>query len=194
LIFPSSAAVYGVTPDAPIDTDQPLNPVSNYGISKRSAENLIQAEARERGLSAAIVRFFSIYGPGLRKQLLWDTCVKATRGELDFFGTGDETRDWIHVQDASRLVLTLSAANHAGITPLVLNGGAGVRATVRQSVEKIFAELGIVHPPRFSGKIREGDPRYFHANVGPALRLGWEPRHTWQRGFEEYVAWYKTGQ
>ena len=49
----------------------------------------------------SIIRLFSVYGNGLKKQLLWDACNKIinAKTEVEFWGTGEETRDFIHVDD-----------------------------------------------------------------------------------------------
>ena len=101
LVYPSSAAVYGHAVQLPMQEDGPLRPVSPYGVHKKFAEDLIRSHCVMFGLRASIVRLFSIYGEGFRKQLLWDACRKLLAGEREFFGIGDETRDWLHVDDAS---------------------------------------------------------------------------------------------
>jgi len=62
------------------------------------------------------VRLFSIYGVGLRKQLLWDGCRKLMAADLVFSGTGHETRDWLHVEDAATLLIR-SRDNGLGFLP-----------------------------------------------------------------------------
>src|SRR4030095_13057401 len=76
LIYPSSAAVYGVVKQAPIGESSPIAPVSPYGLHKAMAEELCSTQSKHFGLRCAIVRFFSVYGPGSRKQLLWDLAQK----------------------------------------------------------------------------------------------------------------------
>ena len=72
LVYPSSAGVYGAKDDRPIKESDTPNPISPYGYHKRIAEDLLASYSRNYGTRVAIVRFFSIYGPGLTKQLLWD--------------------------------------------------------------------------------------------------------------------------
>src|SRR4051812_38158698 len=110
MVLPSSAGVYGHCETMPISIDTPLRPTSPYGFHKKMAEELCQSYARNFDVRCAIVRLFSVYGVGLRKQLLWDACQKISGNELEFFGTGKETRDWIHVDDAAALLIL--AAGH----------------------------------------------------------------------------------
>ena len=72
LIVASSAAVYGADHLGPIPEDAVLTPMSPYGQHKLMMEQLCQSYARSFGIRSAVVRLFSVYGPNLRKQLLWD--------------------------------------------------------------------------------------------------------------------------
>ena len=51
------------------------------------------------------MRFFSIYGPGLKKQLIWDAINKFKKKDFTFYGTGDEIRSWMFVDDAIKLII-----------------------------------------------------------------------------------------
>src|SRR6185312_5873943 len=114
LVVPSSAAVYGAVRQIPINESGPRNPISPYGVHKKIAEDLCYSYARHFGARIALVRFFSVYGAGLRKQLLWDACNKLVVGDGRFGGHGNEVRDWLHIEDAARLLI--AAAQHAAPT------------------------------------------------------------------------------
>lgn len=189
LVYPSSAGVYGVVHDLPIRESAPLHPVSPYGVHKRMAEELCVARSRHFGLRASIVRFFSVYGPGLRKQLLWDAC---TRGHADpqspFHGSGREVRDWLHVRDA--VTLLLAAGEHADATCPIVNGGTGVATPVMEVLGELYRALGIAVPPTFSGHPRPGDPPGYAADVAAARNWGWTPQIAWREGVREYAQWF----
>lgn len=194
LVYPSSAGVYGAKPDAPIAEDSIPNPISPYGYTKRMAEELIECYARSYGVKAAIVRFFSIYGPGLTKQLLWDASGKLldnAGGTATFWGTGEETRDWISGNDAAALIMTVAQAAVAQ-NFLVVNGASGERVTVRTVLQMLRAELGGECEIAFNGQVREGDPRFYHASMLEAQALGWRPGTTLAQGLGEYVQWLKA--
>src|SRR6202011_562447 len=103
----SSAAVYGAHGPGPIPETCPLLPVSPYGSHERYAEELCLLAARRYGLGCAIIRFFSLYGAGRRKQILWDIGRKLIDNPpgIQLFGSGEETRDFVYVEDAVELVL-----------------------------------------------------------------------------------------
>jgi UDP-glucose 4-epimerase len=192
LVYPSSAAVYGVADRMPMPEDLPMRPASPYGMHKRMAEELVFEHARFFRLRCAVVRLFSIYGEGFRKQLLWDACRRIQANEAEFFGTGDETRDWLHVSDAAALLV--EAARHAGPQCAVVNGGSGESVTVRDVVSELFGLMGRSDRPVFRGTPRPGDPLHYHADMRRALAWGWKPGIGWREGLARYVAWFRAQQ
>jgi UDP-glucose 4-epimerase len=189
VVLVSSAAVYGDCETLPIAESTCLLPVSPYGVHKQLAEELLRAHGRLHGTRGAIVRFFSLYGPGLQKQLLWDACGKATRGERRFSGTGQELRDWLHVDDACALLDAVAAVATPSVP--VYNGAAGVGVTVAEVLGQVYRLLEVALPPEFDGVVRAGDPRHYVADIGRARALGWTPRLGLAQGLAEYVAWFR---
>jgi UDP-glucose 4-epimerase len=189
IVLASSGAVYGEAPALPIPETAALNPVSPYGVHKRMAEDLCRMYGAQFGIAAVVVRFFSAYGEGLRKQLLWDACRRVAGGHHDFAGTGEEVRDWLHVSDVAALVFLAQEAASAHCP--VLNGGTGVGASVSQIVEEIYAAFGAAGGPRFTGRRRPGDPTAYIADISALGRLGWKPTVAWKQGVRAYVSWFK---
>lgn len=189
IAYPSSAGVYGAVQKLPIAETDPLTPGSPYGVHKRMAEELFASYAAHFGIHAAVVRLFSVYGAGLRKQLLWDASRKIMAGENGFFGTGDEIRDWLHVEDAAGLLII--AAGHASIDCPIVNGGSGVGVTVREMLMDLFACFGRTEPPVFSGTGRGGDPAGYIADISLVQTWGWQPKVGRQEGVRAYAAWFK---
>jgi UDP-glucose 4-epimerase len=187
VVLMSSAAVYGDADNWPTPETSRLGPVSPYGVHKRMCEELCTSYGRNYGVATAILRLFSVYGPGLRKQLMWDACRKARGGEPVFGGTGDEERDWLHVDDAAALVV--AASTHASTDAPAFNGGSGMGVRVRDVVGQICRELG-APSPQFSGISRVGDPQRYVADITRARELGWAPRIDITRGVSQYVAWF----
>jgi UDP-glucose 4-epimerase len=192
LVYPSSAAVYGIAEQFPMEENSPLRPASPYGVHKKIAEELVCEHARLFGLKCSVVRLFSIYGVEFRKQLLWDACRRISASDSEFFGTGDETRDWLHVSDAARLLVAM--ADHASSDCPVVNGGYGVSVPVREVVTELFRLMGRSDLPTFCGTQRAGDPLHYHADMQQALNLGWIPEIGWREGFASYVDWFKKVQ
>lgn len=191
IAYPSSAGVYGIVQKLPITESDALSPVSPYGIHKCLAESICKSYASNFGVSVAVVRLFSVYGVGLRKQLLWDASQKIINGVNGYSGTGQEIRDWLHVEDAASLLIT--AAEHASATCPTVNGGSGVGISVQEVVTRLFALFGCDDVPNFSGIARKGDPPGYVADVSMIKQWGWNEKMNCRDGFREYVDWVKRG-
>lgn len=193
LIYPSSAGVYGAKADSPIREIDRLTPLSPYGYHKKLVEELCESYSRTFGLKVAIVRFFSIYGPNLRKQLLWDASEKLSHADREavFSGSGGETRDWINIEDATELILKVGSSDEQFIT---LNGACGSRVTIGEVLSILKSHLGVSVRIKFDNEQRRGDPRFYHADITKAKCLGWSPRVGLSDGIRQYVDWYNGSE
>lgn len=190
LVYPSSGAVYGQAAGRPGQRDGKISPLSPYGRHKAEAEALIRAAARARGLRAVIVRLFSVYGPGLRKQLLWDACTRFQHGQTEFFGTGEERRDFVEIGDVVDLLLL--ARNAADPAVPVLDGGTGQGVTVCDLLTELAGRFGPLPDLTFLHRGRPGDPSEMIADPSAAFGLGWRPRVALQAGIGRYADWFQT--
>jgi UDP-glucose 4-epimerase len=190
IVFPSSASVYGKVQVSPIAEEDPLAPISPYGVHKKIAEELFLSYVAQYDLSVSILRLFSIYGCGLQKQLLWDACEKMKKGYYVFGGTGEEVRDWLNVYDAARLISALAGSTVSGVR--ILNGGTGTGVRVRDVLAQVSESLGIPGSKiAFSGNTRAGDPSVYVADTSRVSELGWMPRVNWKQGVADYAIWWK---
>ncbi len=193
LIFLSSAAVYGASHRGPIREDAHLLPISPYGLHKGMAEELAVGWARLFDLDVAVLRLFSVYGPGIRKQLLWDV-TRRLCGEpaaIELFGTGDELRDFLYVDDAVRLIGLLAGAGRPD-QPVLLNGGCGQACSVSSVARHLCDALEVETRVGFNGVLREGDPRSLVADIGAARALGFCPRVGLAEGLAHFAAWTRS--
>jgi UDP-glucose 4-epimerase len=190
VVFLSSAAVYGQVDEGIINENTTLNPISPYGIHKVMGESLCQMYGLHYGISSSVLRLFSMYGRGLRKQLLWDACTKASRGEAEFAGTGDETRDWLDMVDAAELIF-LAVKQASPLCPIA-NGGTGEAPRIRAVLEELFLRLGVQGAPHFTGVVRSGDPKHYRAGISVAKRWGWVPKVSWREGIRAYAEWFRN--
>lgn len=190
VVIASSAAVYGDQGEVDITESATRSPVSPYGFNKMLSENLSDSYSRFFGVQASVVRLFSVYGDGLRKQLLWDAMCKFSRKEYQFFGTGHEMRDWIHVDDASRLLRLAATAKQASYE--IYNGGH-THATTREVLAKLAILAGAPVEPVFNNETHIGNPRRLAANCRHACRqLEWAPIVGIDDGLARYAAWFKV--
>ena len=192
LIVASSAAVYGAEYSGPIAEDAVPIPMSPYGQHKLMMEQLCRSYAVTFGLRSTVARLFSVYGPHLRKQLLWDVCSRLQNGErtLVLGGTGAEVRDWTDVRDVVRLFAKIAELPQRE-NYQIINGGSGHGTTVADIAGMLVKSWGGDIAVQFSGSVRTGDP---FSLIADDTRLQSES-FVWKipvtRGLADYVAWFK---
>lgn len=191
----SSAAVYGANHDGAIAEDTSPTPYSPYGAHKFMMEELCRSYAANFGMSVVLPRLFSVYGSGLKKQLLWDLCCKlASGGSVELGGTGDELRDWIDVRDVTEALGRLP--NLASVQAPVINVASGLASSVREITRYVVAAWeksdGKSQTVSFNGRSRPGDPFSLVADTAKmrALKIGGILPVA--QGIAEYVAWYRA--
>jgi len=194
LVVASSAAIYGDTGGAPADESRQPAPVSPYGYHKLMMEHLCREYSRVFGLHTAVLRMFSVYGEGLRKQLLWDCSVKLMQQteSIVLGGTGEELRDWIHVDDAVRMMHR--AAQLASVECPLFNGGSGIAFPVREMVQLLSRCLGRSVEVRFSAISRSGDPPVLVADAVRSSAAGISCRIPLAVGVQRYADWFKVAR
>lgn len=186
----SSAAVYGNPKTLPITEDVPLSPLSPYGWHKKQAEELVTEYARFFGLKTCSLRLFSVYGPGLRKQLFWDLHVKIMQAsEIELWGTGNESRDFIYIDDVVKAMeFTLEKADFKGECINVADG----EETSVNYIAKLFQQN---HYKQFSfvfgGQQSPGYPINWCADISKIKAFGFQPKTTLTQGLENYISWVK---
>lgn len=184
----SSAAVYGNPTRLPITEDTAGRPVSPYGQHKLMAETLCQEYYQHFGIATCSLRIFSAYGPGLRKQLLWDVFQKSQQGhQLALFGTGQESRDFIFVADIVRAIVLVM--EHGTCDGRAYNLASGVETTVRTLVTELLGQLSYQGHVTFSGAGRSGDPINWRADISRLTELGFSAAFTIPEGVQHYVKW-----
>jgi len=168
LSFASSAAVYGDRHDQPIREDSLTHPLSPYGHHKLMMEENARFWSRSFGVRTAVVRLFSVYGPGLQKQLVHELCsrIAGARSQLVLSGTGNESRDWVWIEDAASMMIDLGML--ASQQCPTFNGCTGVATSVAEVASRIADAWGVKVEVTFDGYVRSGDPAHL---VGDTERL-----------------------
>jgi len=191
VVLASSAAVYGSGYPGPIPASALPQPYSPYGHHKRMAEQLALAYAENFGLRLTVLRLFSIYGPGIRKQLLFDICTQLAEGNgpVRLGGTGLETRDWCHVADAVHAMTALAAPAAGQVETLNLGSGQGL--AIRDVASRLVAVWGGARQIVFSGHSRPGDP-FSLISAPDSLPPGFVPRIEVTAGFVGFVDWFRA--
>jgi len=190
VVHTSTAGVYGEGSRQPIAEDDPTVPVSPYGISKLTAELYVSAYARLYGLRTANLRLFSVYGPRLRKQVIYDLMVKIRENprELFIYGDGSQVRDFNHVANVVQALLVV--AERARLDGDVYNVASGESLTIRELAATLCERMGA--SPRFvySGDVRPGEAQRWHADMMRLKTLGYEPKMGIVAGLTDTVRWF----
>lgn len=192
LIFLSSAAVYGNADELPIFEDKEPAPISPYGLHKKMCEEIGLYYKDHYGFDISILRIFSVYGPGLKKQLIWDMFQKYTNtGKIELFGTGDESRDYIYIDD---LVKSIELIMNSGSGHTVYNIANGQEVTIREVAETFSELLCGENKTFFNNEVREGDPRFWQADISALRALGYRPAVNMKEGLGRCIEWAYTQQ
>jgi len=173
----------------------PYDPSSPYSASKAGSDLLVRAWVRSFGIEATISNCSNNYGP---YQHVEKFIPRQITGLIDgvrpkLYGTGENVRDWIHVEDHNRAVLDILERGRSGQTYLIgADGETSNREVVRTLLEIMGREPDdFEHVPDRPGH----DLRY--AIDASLLRdeLGWRPRFTsFRDGLADTVEWYRANE
>ncbi len=185
----SSAAVYGNPQNLPTREFDMCRPISPYGSHKMMAEELCKYYHNCFGIKTLSLRIFSAYGIGQRKMLLWDLHQKIlnSNGEITLFGTGNESRDFIHIEDIyQQLILAIENSRFQGEVVNVANG--------KEVYIKDIVEIFNRHYPKsftyqFNGDNRPGDPLNWCADISIMNNWGYQNEIGIEEGIKDYINW-----
>ena len=184
----SSAAVYGNPASLPVAETHRTAPLSPYGYHKLQCELLCEEFARIYAQPTTIVRIFSAYGPGLRRQVVWDICERAlSGGALTLHGTGRESRDFIHAGDIARALVLL--AEKGGADADVYNLASGEETTIAALAETLLAALLRDTAVSFDGRATPGNPLCWRADISRIGALGFAPAIPLAQGLRSTATW-----
>lgn len=186
----SSAAVYGNPRINPICESHQISPISPYGWNKYQSELICKEFADVYGLKTCSLRIFSVYGIGLKKQLFWDLSEKSKKSEnVVLFGTGNESRDFIYIQDLLNVIKII--AFESEFKGEALNVANGEEVFIKDSVRLFFEFLEWTGTYNFSGEERKGDPANWCADISKLEQMGYKRKFSFEEGIKLYVEWLR---
>jgi UDP-glucose 4-epimerase len=190
IVFTSSATVYGEGPGVPIREDHPKIPESPYGVSKLACEHYLRLFARLYGLKTATVRLFSVYGPRLRKQVVYDFMCKLRENpdELFIYGDGTQVRDMNHVANVVEALLLIS--RRAAMEGEVYNVASGEPVTILELAHGLCAAMGLRPEFAFSGEVRPGETQKWVPDPKKLFDLGYRNRVSLAEGLADTASWF----
>lgn len=191
-VFASTSSVYGATARVPfVEDDAADRPLAPYPASKRAAELLGHTYHHLYGLDFTALRFFTVYGPRGRPDMLTFKLVDAIRTgvPLTLFDGGRMLRDWTFVSDT---VAGVVAAAERRLGYEIVNLGRGEPILVSDFIAT-FERLTGRKVPFVEAPRPEADVGLTHASTDKARRLlGYEPRVTVAEGAERFLAWFEA--
>ena len=199
VILPSSAAVYGNPTKLPVNEEGQVKPISPYGFHKAASEMICREYSECFGFDILICRLFSIFGAAQRRLLIWELYEQLAGPNQTVWlgGTGSETRDFLHVDDAAVAILKLAEeeaeAGKAGRFRIV-NVGSGIEMSVTQVGQIMQAIVAPRKEIRYRGITRGGDPLRWRADVSLLRSLiPWKPKPVMDGLLECIAAWQGSG-
>jgi len=171
-----------------------------YGVAKKAVFVMLDGYRREFGLESAVVVPVNLFGPGdnfdpasshvipalIRK---CEEARRAAKAEVVCWGTGNATREFLHVDDAAEGVVR---AAEAMTEPVPINLGGGREIAIRDLVTKIAAACGYTGRIVWDSSKPDGQPRRALDISRARERLSWAPVQDFDAGLAATVAWWRT--
>jgi dTDP-L-rhamnose 4-epimerase len=183
----------------PTSEDKPLMPTSIYAQTKRHQEEMCLLIGKTYGIPSVALRFFNVYGPrqSLRNPYTGVAAIFISRllnGNPPYvFEDGNQTRDFVHVEDLAQgvlLALERNAANYEAV-----NIGTGKASSINMIANLLIDASGLTIRPHVPGRYRKGDIRHCYADIAKARRLlGYEPKVNLRNGLGLLYDWAKENK
>lgn len=193
VVFASSGgAVYGEPQTFPVSETHPTHPISAYGISKLTGEHYLYYYQQVGGLRPVSLRYANVYGP--RQDPFGEAGVVAiftqkmlTAEQPIINGNGQQTRDYVYVEDVVEANMAVMDKNVEGI----FNVGTRSETSVNQLFHYLSELTGFgkksIHGPEKRGELARSMIDYGKLN----RVVGWEPRVNLQEGLEKTVQYFR---
>lgn len=185
----SSAAIYGNPLSLPVKESDTTKPLSPYGFHKLIAELLLKEYSQCFSLKTLSLRIFSAYGKGQKKLFLWDLHekIQKSKEKIVLLGTGNESRDFIHIEDIiQQILLAIDYADFGGEAINIANGE-------EVKISRIVDLYQTYYPKKFdyeyNGKVRLGDPLNWCADISIMENWGYKQRVPLAEGIKRVIEW-----
>ncbi len=190
----STDEVYGSIEQGSWTEEWPLEPNSPYSASKASGELLARAYARTHGIDVVTTRCSNNYGTNhFPEKLIPLFITNLIEGKkVPVYGTGDNVRDWLHVDDHCRGIYQVLMNGRSGE---VYNIGGGRELTNNEITSLILDAMGADDSSIEYVEDRKGhDLRYSVDWTKINRELGYEPQVKFEDGLRETIQWYRDNE
>jgi UDP-glucose 4-epimerase len=197
-VFASSGAPIGNC-EPPLHEEMPAHPASPYGASKLAGEAYCSAYQCSFGVETVALRFGNCYGPfSSHKSSVVAKFIRQALAQepWEIFGDGQQTRDFIYVQDITDAIIR--AATVEGIGGEVFQIATNNETTVFELAARlanILANHRVAVAGMRNANARVGDVIRNYSDIRKArVRLGWTPRVPLEDGLDRTVQWFLQTQ
>ena len=191
LVYASSSSAYGDAETLPTNETALRTPISPYGVTKSTCEDMIRVYGKSFGVDWTILRYFTVYGPRQRPDMAFHKLIRAalTGNSFPVFGDGTQMRDVTYVTDAAKATAAAGVMKEA--LGEIINIGGGRMTALKEVIDyvKTFAH------PSFKLEYTEtqkGDAKNTGADISKAQRiLNYSPEVGWKLGINrerEYIS------
>ncbi|MFQ6057053.1 MAG: NAD-dependent epimerase/dehydratase family protein [Methanosarcinales archaeon] len=190
-IFDSYNAVIGDPLYVPIDEKHPVKPKSPYGASKLAAEGYCTAFA-EKGLHTVILRFANVYGINMDNKTsvipLFINRILNHEPPI-IYGDGNQTRDFIHVQDiVESIILSIENGKSGSIYQIGTQVETSINELCQYLLEISGSDLNPIYKPKRKGEIK----RNYSMIQKAKQELGYDPSVYLREGLKEVFEYFRT--
>ncbi|MCR8915765.1 NAD-dependent epimerase/dehydratase family protein [Marinobacter panjinensis] len=178
---------YGLTETAP------LQPTSDYGATRASATLITKSYCERRGIDYTILRPFAVYGPyEAPYRLIPYAITQAMKGHTINISSGQQTRDYIYIDDVTRGIITACLSDKA--SGKIFNICTGVETTVKQAVSHVVSIMGDRVDIK-TGAIDNIPGEMWRTTGNPEYAydvLNWKAKYSLEEGLIETINWFET--
>jgi len=195
LHFISTCCIYGNPLECPSKEDRLINPSDTYAMSKAAGEYLVKMWGLAKGLKYNILRFGTVYGQSLKKEMRSDMCIQkfveaaTNKKPMEITGDGEQSRNFVHINDLVRAMVLLT---EKGIVGETINLGGKEKISINKIAE-CAQELGareITYVPSRKDDFLDQD-----VSLDKAKKLlGWEPEIKFKDGIKSMYAFYNNSE
>ena len=199
IIFSSSAAIYGDDETLPKSEKSTVLPLTPYAVDKFASERYILNAFKLYGIKSSATRFFNVYGINQNPNSPYSGVIsilvnkyleelKGNHAEFLLYGDGEQTRDFIYVDDVANALIHIAKSNEAiGNVYNVGNGREISLNEIKATLDKIFdINLGVKKTDR-----RDGDIDRSFADITKLRSIGFYPSINLYQGLEKYTQFEK---
>jgi dTDP-glucose 4,6-dehydratase len=187
----STDEVYGSIPEGSFSEEDPLDPSSPYSASKAAAEHLARSYFKTYGLAVLITRSSNNFGPFQYPEKLIPVLILNAMADrqLPIYGTGNNVRDWLYVEDNCS---GIDAVFSRGIPGETYNIGAGCEFSNLEIAKMVVKNLNKTGDLISFVPDRPGHDFRYSITTEKIRKLGWSPEYAFKDALKKTILWYAS--